>query len=83
MLTIRDPVSEYDSNFKALSTLNKNLFQNFFYSDKHLDAAPFQLVRKTSLHKIHSIFSMLQLNKVLKLTDTVLFYFLWIKKIME
>ncbi|CAD6187539.1 unnamed protein product [Caenorhabditis auriculariae] len=42
---------------------DERLLQSFEFTDLEIDPAPFQLVKKTSLYKIHSIFSMLQLNK--------------------
>ncbi|KAF8386395.1 hypothetical protein PRIPAC_75537 [Pristionchus pacificus] len=42
---------------------NERLQQDFRIPDQEIDAAPSQLVRKTPLFKIHSIFSMLQINR--------------------
>ncbi|WKY17172.1 hypothetical protein Q1695_001638 [Nippostrongylus brasiliensis] len=60
----KQPVSMYD-----LSNEEKKEWEAARLSDEvdltaDLDPAPFQLVKKTSLFKIHSIFSMLQLSKV-------------------
>lgn len=35
---------------------------DFYVSDIHIDPAPFQLVEKTSILKVHSLFSMIGIN---------------------
>ncbi|CAI4228527.1 unnamed protein product [Auanema sp. JU1783] len=41
----------------------ERLEEELLFDDDDIDQAPFQLVKRTSIYKIHSIFSMLQLSK--------------------
>ncbi|CAJ0955219.1 unnamed protein product, partial [Mesorhabditis belari] len=42
---------------------HQRMSETFVFPEEFIDPAPFQLVRRTTLFKIHSIFSMLQLTK--------------------
>lgn len=58
-----DPASEDNQDIEALDQLRDELLSKTIdFKRSHIDPAPFQLVERTSLYKIHSLFTILALS---------------------
>lgn len=60
----KQPMNMYDLSHEEKTQWETARLKEEVDLTEDIDPAPFQLVKKTSLFKIHSIFSMLQLSKV-------------------